>query len=61
VPAALFPTRIFDPYNADHGGYVWDYDVAPDGQRFLISTPDNGRPVPTTTVVLNWLARLATP
>jgi hypothetical protein len=63
VPTALFQTRIFEPYSADQVGYIWNwnYDVAPEGQRFLISTPESGRPAPTTTVVLNWLARLPRP
>jgi serine/threonine protein kinase/Tol biopolymer transport system component len=64
IPAPLFPTRIFDPYSAEHSIYqrgVWNYDVARDGQRFLIATPDSGRPVPTTAVLLNWFARLPRP
>jgi hypothetical protein len=44
----LFRTRV-EPST----GFFWhQYDVSPDGQRFLINTPENvTMPV---TVVLNW-------
>ena len=39
-------------------GLSFDYDVAADGQRFLINTlPEQAGPAPIT-VVVNWTARL---
>jgi serine/threonine protein kinase/Tol biopolymer transport system component len=53
-PTVLFQTRIFES-----GGFVetdkQQYDVTPDGQRFLINTPVEGATSPPLTVVLNWL------
>jgi eukaryotic-like serine/threonine-protein kinase len=38
------------------------YDVAPDGQRFLVTVMDNGAtPAPPPTVVLNWTRSLPLP
>jgi Tol biopolymer transport system component len=56
-PAVLFQTRIFEA-----GAFVFSdkqqYDVTPDGQRFLINTPVEGATSPPLTVVLNWQAGL---
>ena len=49
VPHALFAT-----YPADSGGNPVLYDVAPDGQRFLMVRPRPAALVPTTTVIVNW-------
>jgi Tol biopolymer transport system component len=51
-PTPLFATRV-EPTT----GLVWhQYDVGPDGQRFLINTPEIIRS--SVTVVLNWLSAL---
>ena len=61
-PSILFKSRIFDVFGAENNGYNWNYAVAPDGNRFLITTvTDESATIPTTTVVLNWLARLRRP
>ncbi|MBI4480006.1 MAG: serine/threonine-protein kinase [Acidobacteria bacterium] len=56
-PAALFQTNIYEA-----GGYAsvdkQQYDVAADGQRFLINTPVEGGVSAPLTVVLNWTAGL---
>ena len=39
-------------------GNTWD--VTPDGQRFLVSSPSTRTAVPPITVVVNWLQRQAT-
>jgi hypothetical protein len=58
-PSVLFKARIFDVFSAENNGYNWNYAVAPDGTRFLITTvTDQSAILTTTTVVLNWLARL---
>jgi hypothetical protein len=58
-PSMLFKTRIFDRQSAANNGYDWNYAVVPDGNRFLMTTvTDQSATVPTTTVVLNWFARL---
>ena len=54
-PTVLFQTRIFES-----GAFVYSdkqqYDVTPDGQRFLINAPLEGSTSPPLTVVMNWLA-----
>ena len=62
VPLPLFLPRIVDLYGAENNGYARNYDASRDGQRFLISTSgDEPSAIPTTTVLLNWFARLPTP
>jgi hypothetical protein len=47
---SLFPVRF-------PGGTRYFYDVAPDGQRFLVNTVGEvGAAAAPTTVVVNWLA-----
>jgi hypothetical protein len=55
-PALLFQTRIFalDP-SANMG---LQYDVTPDGQRFLINVDVSEMNIAPLTVVLNWTAGL---
>ena len=50
----LFQARI----TADPSPFEADYDVATDGQRFLINTPVGETPTPTVNLVLNWDAGL---
>ena len=58
-PSVLFKAPIFDVFSAENNGYSWNYAVAPDGNRFLMTTvTDQSAAIPTTTVVLNWLARI---
>ena len=46
----LPPGNLFRPQN---------YDVAPDGKRFLMIRPDDTeRQPPTVTVVMNWFSEL---
>jgi len=50
--SAAKPVELFDA-NYDHGGAVPGYDVAPDGQHFLMTAPE--RPNPTEIrVVIGW-------
>jgi hypothetical protein len=50
-PVAAGPTRLFS-LGYGRNGYPPGYDVARDGQRFLIAPPGEGNaPI---TVVLNW-------
>ena len=51
VPVALFAIT------ATQDGWV-RYAAAPDGQRFLVISPERGGPPPPTTVVLNWDAAI---
>jgi eukaryotic-like serine/threonine-protein kinase len=50
TPRELFPLPIYDPG-------LYSYDVAPDGQRFLIPGPAQQAPEPLTLIV-NWPALL---
>lgn len=38
-------------------GYCLSYDVAPDGQRFLMATVAEEPTIPPITVILNWKPR----
>ncbi len=51
TPKALFATRVLDYRNAFH-----EFDISPDGQRFLIGTLVGDTKAPPPTVVLNWPA-----
>jgi Tol biopolymer transport system component/tRNA A-37 threonylcarbamoyl transferase component Bud32 len=51
-PHALFQTR------ARYTGNI-AYDVAPDGQRFLVNTLVGSEAIPPITVVMNWTAALS--
>jgi hypothetical protein len=52
-PVPLFATRVGGelsyPFN-------WEYDISPDGQRFLMNTIIEEAPSPIT-VILNWKAK----
>jgi Tol biopolymer transport system component len=56
------PHALFDPEIPGGGSaqFVFRYDVAPDGQRFLVNTEGQSlaAPVEPITVVLNWTAEL---
>jgi eukaryotic-like serine/threonine-protein kinase len=52
IPQPLFDTRI-DDFRSNSR-----YDVAPDGQRFLINVPLEAPTAPPIIVVLNWTADL---
>ncbi len=55
VPKFLFVTRIKDvPVFGSPG----DYDVSPDGQRFLINTLVEEADATSITLVLNWFEEL---
>jgi hypothetical protein len=54
-PTALFETRAAGTYLGDSDRN--QYDVAPDGRRFLINAPPAGSSKPIT-VVVNWTALL---
>jgi serine/threonine protein kinase/Tol biopolymer transport system component len=58
TPQPLFVTRTVEgPTTAPN--LLQQYDVSPDGQRFLMNVPTGGAAAsPTVTVVANWLAAL---
>lgn len=47
-PRALFSGPFLE------GAWITSYDVAPDGQRFIMSRYSDNAPQPQVTVVLNW-------
>jgi len=53
APKALFQTRMLAPFGSFH-----EFDVSPDGQRFLIGTLVGEPSAPPPTVTLNWTADL---
>ena len=52
-PKALFKTKMLNFVNNSH-----EFDVSPDGQRFLIGTLIGEPTAPPPTVILNWTAAL---
>jgi hypothetical protein len=54
APKPLFKTRTL----ALEGGIFHEYDVSPDGQRFLIGTLIGDTKAQPPTVILNWTAAL---
>ena len=52
-PVALFRTRMLAKAGAVH-----EFDVSPDGQRFLIGTLIGDTKVPPPIVILNWTSLL---
>jgi Tol biopolymer transport system component len=53
APKALFKTRMLADIGSSH-----EFDVSPDGQRFLIGTLIGDSKAPPPTVILNWTALL---
>ena len=53
TPKALFKTRMLSWTSSFH-----EFDVSPDGQRFLIGTLIGEPTSPKPTVILNWMANL---
>ena len=53
TPKALFKTNTLS-----FGGTAHEFDVLPDGQRFLIGTLVGDTKAPPPTVILNWPALL---
>jgi serine/threonine protein kinase len=53
APKPLFKTRMLMWFGNFH-----EYDVSPDGQRFLIGTLIGDSKFPPPTVILNWLAEV---
>jgi eukaryotic-like serine/threonine-protein kinase len=53
TPQALFKTRIFGQQSISH-----EFDVTPDGQRFIVGTLIGEPKAPPPTVILNWTAEL---
>jgi dipeptidyl aminopeptidase/acylaminoacyl peptidase len=51
TPKPLFKTRMMFWTTNFH-----EFDVSPDGQKFLIGTLIGDNPVPAPTVILNWMA-----
>jgi len=58
--SAANPTEVFDDYYAGSNLASPNYDVTPDGQRFLMVTPSGKEPDVTqqVSVVLNWFEEL---
>jgi hypothetical protein len=54
APKPLFKTRTLSL----EGAIFHEYDVSPDGQRFLIGTLTADSKVPAPTLILNWPALL---
>jgi eukaryotic-like serine/threonine-protein kinase len=54
MPRALFDSHVFSP-----GGQRMHYSVTRDGQTFILYRTLSTRSLPTTTVVVNWLAEVA--
>ncbi len=54
TPKPLFKTRTMSL----EGGIYHEYDISPDGQRFLIGTLVGEPTAPPPTVILNWTALL---
>ena len=52
-PAALFKTRMLG-----RAGAIHEFDVSPDGQRFLVGTLIGDTKTPLPTMILNWTALL---
>jgi Tol biopolymer transport system component len=54
------PHALFDPQIQGRGAvqFVFHYDVAPDGQQFLVNTESQAAVAEPITVVLNWQAGL---
>ena len=57
TPVALFQTRV-EGAGAIMGGIYHQYDVTPNGQRFLVNTLEEQGESAPITVVLNWTAGL---
>lgn len=55
-PQPLFQTPLVDVQLG-----IDQYDVTPDGQRFLVLAPTGDTRQPPITVVVNWLAGLERP
>ena len=53
APKALFKTRLFGQQSILH-----EFDVTPDGQRFIVGTLIGEPKAPPPTVILNWAAEL---
>jgi eukaryotic-like serine/threonine-protein kinase len=47
------PRRLFSG-RFEESNWIIDYDVAPDGQRFIMTRYNDDAPPPQVTVVLNW-------
>ena len=59
TPQALFQAPTVGGATTAGGVLQQQYDVSPDGQRFLMNVPIGGAATsPTITVVLNWTAGL---
>ena len=50
APKSLFKTRTLSL----EGAIFHEYDVSPDGQRFLIGTLIGDTKAPAPTLILNW-------
>ena len=58
APKALFETHILGGTRTIQG-FRQQYDVAPDGQRFLINVPVAEESSSQITLVLNWMTALS--
>jgi Tol biopolymer transport system component len=58
IPAPLFPATRAQLENSYVGSETFNWDVFPDGQRFLISEPVTEADPTAITVVLDWTAQL---
>ena len=59
VPRPVFDAPVkSSSFGGDADVHSWSWDVAPDGQRFLINPPPEQLPAVPLTVVTNWQAAL---
>ena len=59
APRALFPVHLAPVSYQNRMGTAWDpFEVAADGKRFLVNSPDQPRAAEPINVVVNWDAEL---
>jgi hypothetical protein len=59
APRALFPVHLAPVSYQNRMGTAWDpFEVAADGTRFLVNSPDQPQAAEPINVVVNWDAEL---
>lgn len=56
--AGVAATDLASSYRASTNRVTRNYDVAPDGQRFLMIEDLEPEPMPDLTIVMNWYEEL---
>ncbi|MGE5277686.1 MAG: hypothetical protein ACM3SU_11875, partial [Acidobacteriota bacterium] len=57
IPAPLFPVSRAQMEDAYTGAKALNWDVSPDGSKFLLFLPVSENDPSSLTVVLNWIAQ----